>query len=107
MAGLRDHVFADVRPTFIRLFPGWNFTEQSGLLRDPRLATDYLIVGEPGGAQLWVRRDAVRDPQQLDEVRATEGVIAADVQGAQRRSGGTGWSCGPVLVPGATSGGQS
>lgn len=107
MVGLRDHVFVDVRPTIIRLFPGWNFTEESGLLRDPRLATDYVIVGEPGGAQLWVRRELVRDPQHVDEIRATVAVISADVQSAQLRSGGTGWVCGPVLAPGASSGGQS
>jgi hypothetical protein len=107
MAGLRDHIFVDLRPTFMRVFPGWNFTEDSGLLRDSRLAADYVLIGEPGGAQLWVRSEVVRSPQQLDEVRATVSVISADVQGSQLRSGGTGWTCGPVLVPGATSGAQS
>jgi hypothetical protein len=94
MAGLRDHVFDDVRPTFLTLNPDW--ARLTGLLDDPRLAVDYVeIRTSPAGVTDRVRRDVLR-PGDLEalRVRATAAAAADD---AARRSPRA--SCGDVLVP--------
>lgn len=66
MQGLRDHVFDEVRPTFVRLWVGWAEHDRLALTEDPGLARDYVALwsGPPGGGD-WVRRDAVPDPAAL------------------------------------------
>jgi hypothetical protein len=94
MAGLRDHFFDAVRPTFVTLNPDW--ARHTGLLTDPRLATDYVeIATTPAGVTAWVRRD-VLGPGELDalRLRAAEAVVAdTEVRRSPRAS------CGDVLVP--------
>lgn len=70
MVGLRDYVFDDVRPTFVKLFSGWAEREQLALAQDPRFQRDYelLFSGEPNSGE-WVRRDAVPDRSRLDNAR--------------------------------------
>ncbi|TDV51114.1 hypothetical protein [Actinophytocola oryzae] len=56
--GLRDHVFDELKPTFIHTHQGW----AAGIPNDPRLSRDYvrLFEGEPLEGD-WVRRDVVAD----------------------------------------------
>ena len=102
MAGLRDHIFARVRPTFVRLWTGWAELARSGLLVDPRLARDYVLIwGPAGGGGTWVRRDAVSTPASrlglMQAARRAPG-IAAGIEAlyadpVQR------WWCGPTMRP--------
>jgi hypothetical protein len=101
MAGLRDHVFDDVRPTFIRVWIGWDGVGPSGILDDPRLQRDYVLVWGPreGGGN-WVRRDAVTDPSKLADLQQAAPQLAAAVDAPFAR-GVTQWWCGPALRPSA------
>jgi hypothetical protein len=95
-AGLRDHVFDSVRPTFVTTSVNWS--AQTGLSDDPRLAADYVeITTSPAGVTDWVRRDAL-GPGDLDALRA-RAAEAAVVDAHARRSPRA--SCGDVLVPSA------
>ncbi|WP_051342158.1 hypothetical protein [Pseudonocardia spinosispora] len=55
--GLRNHVFDEVRPTFIKSHGGWSTI--TGLVTDPRLTNRYAEIGSTGGSTDWVRRDLV------------------------------------------------
>ena len=100
--GLRNHIFDQVRPTFIRLWTGWAELNRSGLLADPRMARDYVLIwGPEGGGGTWVRRDAVSTPASrsglLEATRRAPG-IAAGIEALyadpiQR------WWCGPTMRP--------
>ena len=101
-AGLRDHVFDRVRPTFVRLWTGWAELRRSGLLTDPRLVRDYVrIWGPSSGGGTWVRRDAVSTPASqagLLQARRRAPHIAAGIEAlyadpVQR------WWCGPTMRP--------
>jgi hypothetical protein len=94
MAGLRDHVFGDVRPTFLTLNPDW--ARLTGLLDDPRLTDDYVeIRTSAAGVTDRVRRDVLR-PGDLEALRERASA-AATADDAARRSPRA--SCGDVLVP--------
>ncbi|MHA6629049.1 hypothetical protein ACU61A_26740 [Pseudonocardia sichuanensis] len=94
MAGLRDHVFEDVRPTFLTLNSDW--ARLTGLLDDPRLAADYVeIRTSTAGLTDRVRRD-VLEPGDLEALRDRASAAAA-ADDAARRSPRA--SCGDVLVP--------
>ncbi|MGI8815411.1 MAG: hypothetical protein ACR2G2_09075 [Pseudonocardia sp.] len=105
MVGLRDHVFEQVRPTFIRIWSGWDGVARSGILADPRLGRDYVLVwGPPGGGGNWVRRDAVPSAGSLDELRRLAPELAAMVDAPYDRIA-THWWCPATLrpsVPGAS-----
>lgn len=103
MAGLRDHVLDDVRPTMMRLFRGWNIPEESGLLADPRLMRDYATVsGSTTGELVLVRREAVPDPTALQAAVDVSARIASGLTRLYRgTTGETTWTCGPVLRPSA------
>jgi hypothetical protein len=101
MAGLRDHVFEEVRPTFIRLWPGWDGYERLGLVDDARLAEDYVPVwSPPEGGGNWVRREAATDPAALAQLQADAPQIAALVD-APYFEDGLRWWCGSTLRPSA------
>lgn len=68
ISGLRDYVFGRVRPTFVKITPGWAAT--SGLLADPRMKRDYVPLTDGYGPGNFVRRDAVRSPAKLARLRA-------------------------------------
>jgi hypothetical protein len=94
MAGLRDHILDEVRPTFITVNADW--AEPTGLLTDPRLAADYVeIRTSPAGVTDHVRRD-VLGPGDLEALRAAA-TTAAVADDAARRSPRA--SCGDVLTP--------
>ncbi len=99
MAGLRDHVFDEVRPTFIHSHGAWS--AGTGLPDDPRLARDYTPVHvDPDDGRSnadWVRRDAVPDRDSLDAVRAYAEVTIPAISAEPPRR-----HCGPTLHPGRT-----
>jgi len=99
MAGLRDHVFEDVRPTFIRIWHGWAGVPRLQLLEDPRLAEDYAHVwGPPEGGGNFVRRDALADEEALVALQQEAPGLAASVD-APYESDNMAWWCGPTLRP--------
>lgn len=102
-AGLRDHVFEVVKPTFIHFRMYWG--PVTGLPADPRLARDYEPLytypkpAEYGGD--FVRKDAVPSPDRLAAAReyaaATIPVVEGNIYFWPRRS------CGDTLRPGQSS----
>jgi hypothetical protein len=101
---VRDLTFEIVRPTFFKLDSAWSDTTASGLLSDPRLARDYLVLISPReGSGTWVRRDAVPDAQSLAAARshANAGFTAFDLP--YLLGDRTAWDCGPTLREGTVS----
>ncbi|MFN8020050.1 MAG: glycosyltransferase family 39 protein [Acidimicrobiales bacterium] len=99
MAGLRDHVFDEVRPTFIRIWSGWDGIAPSQILADPRLQRDYVAVwAPPDGGGNWVRRSAVVDPAVLDALQRDAAHLAAIVDAPWPRSN-THWWCPGEMRP--------
>lgn len=98
-AGLVDHVFDEVKPTFIKLWAGWGGPLRRDLEHDPRLLRDYLLVFAPDPQSgVWVRRDAAGLTP--DGVAAARGFAATAFP--QKTGGygpGTGWPCPSRLVP--------
>ncbi|UVS81321.1 hypothetical protein [Actinokineospora sp. UTMC 2448] len=93
MAGLRDYVFTEAKPTFITAHGTW--AKATGLFTDPRMTADYeLIMQGRGNREKWVRRDAVPDPARLAAVRAAAQTAAGHWNAAASMPRG---SCGPVL----------
>lgn len=95
MAGLRDHVFARVRPTIIHAHGGWS--TRTGLLTDPRATSGYTVVHRYSATSAdLVRTDALDTPGTLPELRAAASRAAARhlvLGDAPRRS------CGATLRP--------
>jgi hypothetical protein len=64
--GLRDHVFQDLKPTFIHAHEAWG----AGIPLDPRLARDYAPLYTKGELEGdWVRRDAIGPDGSLSEAQ--------------------------------------
>ena len=98
--GIRDHIFEVVRPTFFKVDSGWAGAARAGLLTDPRLARDYLVLISPSaGSGTWVRRDAVADPALLVAARRHAGEAFARIDAPYLRGDRTVWICGPTLRP--------
>lgn len=97
MAGLRDHVFDRARPTIIHAHGHWSaFT---GILGDPRLARDYVLVHADQTAppdQDWIRREAVPEPARLAAVRAEAGRQIDEID--HRDATSPDRACGPLRV---------
>lgn len=102
MPGLRDHVFEDVKPTFIHSRGPWS--AGNGIPSDPRLERDYVPLYEyannhpPNGD--WVRKDVVRDAESLERAREYGRTRLAHVDRGSR-----GWDrrhCGETLHVGQT-----
>lgn len=105
MRGLRDHVFNEVKPTFIRIWSGWDGVTRTQILEDPRLARDYVLVWGPveGGGN-YVRRDSVADQDALDDLQQRAPEMAAWVDAPYgpeniRYPGKLHWWCEPTLRP--------
>jgi hypothetical protein len=87
MAGIRDYVLEEIKPTFIAFHEPWS----AGLEQDPRFLTEYRPLGSPGD---FVRRDAV--PATADLLRIGErGRQLVDRQGPRA---GTLGDCGSLRV---------
>ena len=103
MPGLRDHVFERVRPTFIRLWTGWAELRRSGLLADPRLARDYVLIWGPRSG----RRDMgptgrgvhTREPLGADRGRPPRPPHRRGHRGALRRPGASGGGAARRCAP--------
>ncbi|GAB3573766.1 hypothetical protein GCM10027445_33470 [Amycolatopsis endophytica] len=102
MGALREHVFEEVKPTFIHFRMYWGGV--TGIAGDPRLERDYVpLYVYPAPADFggdFVRRDAVTDPTLLAAARdyANENVASTEskinVWGLRK--------CGDRLTPGQT-----
>ncbi|NMO88642.1 hypothetical protein [Actinomycetospora sp. TBRC 11914] len=100
MAGLRDHLFEQVRPTFMRLWKGWNIPEGSGLFTDPRLDRDYeLIWTNDQGGRTYVRRDAVPDGDHLADAQLVSQQVMDALLVSLNHAGPTSWTCGAAVRP--------
>lgn len=107
-AGVRRHVFDDVRPELISLIGTWDTT--LGFAQDPRFTQEYEVLYRSardkatqdvyGDVGVWVRKDLVRDQAVLAEARNYMTAKVTEVVGrnytAHLRS------CGDVLRPGQT-----
>jgi hypothetical protein len=100
MAGLRNYIFDEVKPTFIKIFSGWAERDRLDLVGDPRLEQDYvmLLSGPPRGGR-WVRRDSARVGLALDEARRWGQRVWNQVILAHSEVVPTVWWCGEVLRP--------
>jgi hypothetical protein len=100
MVGLRNHVFEQVRPTFMRLWHGWNFPEESGLFTDPRLDRDYepIWVNSQGGVT-YVRRDAVPDAEHLADAQLVSQQVTDAIVASLGHAGSASWTCGATVRP--------
>jgi hypothetical protein len=108
MSGLREYIFDNIHPTFIKLFHGWAQRDRLALMDDPRLARDYVLMfsGQAGGGE-WVRRNAVSDGGSLAAARLwgrdTWNLVT------ERYPPGVApvWWCGDVLRPTPFSAGSA
>ena len=100
MVGLRDHIFEDVRPTFLKLFHGWSELDRLALTADARLERDYELMfsGQSGGGD-WVRRDAVPDGPSLAGARQWGSDAWTLVTDRYRGVVPPIWWCGETLRP--------
>jgi hypothetical protein len=73
MAALRDHVYEQVRPTFVFAHGDW--ASRTGILSDRRLARGYEQISETTGGGLWVRREVLA-PGTIERLRAHRTSVA-------------------------------
>jgi hypothetical protein len=126
MAGMRDYVLQEQRPTFYMVLSAWDSgpaqdSSKGGphLRDDPRFARDYVqvfattgyarVFPPPGVAAassrnlgVWVRRDAVHDAGQLEAGLRAAQAVADEQARLAGPAGPLSWYCGPVLRPGGT-----
>ena len=100
MTGLRNHIFDDLRPTFIKMFPGWSERDRLALVEDPRMARDYVLLrsGVPGSGH-WVRRDALSDRGSLAAARQWGREVSTLVESRYWNLPAPIWPCGDTLRP--------
>jgi hypothetical protein len=100
MTRLRNYIFDEVKPTFIKIWPGWAERFQVDLPDDPRFERDYVVLfpASSGGGQ-WVRRDAVHDAAALAEARRWGPAVWDHVLLPRSGVMPTVWWCGDVLRP--------
>ncbi|MFC5063518.1 hypothetical protein [Actinomycetospora atypica] len=104
-AGLKNYVFDEVRPTFIKSARAWGGAVASGLLSDDRFQRDYVVLFAPEpGSGTWVRRDAIIDPGRVAVTRQwAQQAYRAVEQRYLRPEAQTQWRCGPTLTPASPS----
>jgi hypothetical protein len=94
--GLAGYIFGTLRPTLINAVRAWRITGW-----DHRLSTDYVLLdntSDPSIGGMYVRRDAISGPGQLNRVRAvyTNGYPSI----INRYRPALLSSCGDTLAPG-------
>ena len=106
MTGLRNYIFDEVKPTFVKIWPGWDERIQLDLPGDPRLERDYTtLLPMPDGGGLWVvamRRVTTR-PWTKRGGGGRESVEPGHpgTRRGRAQPGGAETSCGPVRITGA------
>jgi hypothetical protein len=97
--GLHDHVFNDVRPTFLKVYAPWA-QGRLGLADDPRLSRDYELLwsGQAGGGE-WVRRDAVPSEDALAAAHQWGRFSWDAANNAYHGAVPYGWHCADTLRP--------
>jgi hypothetical protein len=100
MNGLRNYIFDELKPTFIKVFSGWSERDRLDLMGDERLERDYVMVlsGPPRGGR-WVRREAVHDAVALDAARRWGEQVWNQVILPRGEVVPAEWTCGDVLRP--------
>lgn len=95
LAGLRNYILDQVRPTFMAISLDWE--NGSGLLADPRVRRDYEPLMDTGFAPgHFVRKDALSSATQLAQLRAYQKVVIPPrgaIEAAAPRRG-----CGPLVI---------
>ncbi len=96
---LADYVFEELEPTFVHTHGVWM---QNGLTVDPRMTRDYYRIQQSENTaspdEDWVRKDAVRDEHQLEQLRRYSGSVLPDLLSDYQKTG----ECGTELRPGQT-----
>jgi hypothetical protein len=100
MTGLRNYILDDVKPTFIKIYPGWDQRTKLDLPDDRRFERDYVVLmsATPGGGH-WVRRDVVHDATALTKARRWAAEVWDRVVVAHGAVVPTVWWCGDVMRP--------
>lgn len=98
---LTDYVFDEVQPTFVHTHGGWM---GNGITVDPRIERDYYRIHrslDPDRPdEDWVRKDVVREENQLQQLRDYAGRVLPPLWPEFRASD----SCGPTLRRGQAPG---
>ncbi|MEV6279698.1 hypothetical protein [Nocardia sp. NPDC051832] len=96
---LEDYVFEDRKPTFVHTHGAWL---ANGLTLDPRMTRDYYQIqgfrDASGADEDWVRKEVVRDEQQLQQLRQYSSDVLSHLLPDYQQTG----ECGGVLRPGKT-----
>ncbi|WP_228538110.1 hypothetical protein [Nocardia sp. XZ_19_385] len=97
---LEDYVFEERKPTFVHTHGEWFRNE---LTLDPRMGRDYYQIQRYQDAAFgvdedWVRKDVVRDEEQLQQLRRYSGEVLPHLLPDFQKTG----ECGAVLRPGQT-----
>lgn len=100
MAGLRNYIFDELHPSFIKVWTGWSARERLRLDSDPRLDRDYVLMwsGRPGSGE-WARRDAVPNLGALARAHDWGRYVWALTDSRYRNVAQRVWWCGDVLRP--------
>ncbi|MET0134869.1 MAG: hypothetical protein ABW215_14905 [Kibdelosporangium sp.] len=110
--GLRDHIFNEVKPSFITFIGTWD--TNLGFTGDPVFARDYepvfhsqwagppapMIVNSYNYVGYWVRKDLVPGPAKLQELKDYTTARVVPILEANRTAPRR--TCGPVLERGQT-----
>ncbi|MEV0251782.1 hypothetical protein AB0H76_34695 [Nocardia sp. NPDC050712] len=97
---LEDYIFEERKPTFVHTHGAWLL---NGLTNDPRMSRDYYQIqgfrdASSGADEDWVRKEVVRDEQQLQQLRQYSGEVLKHLLPDYQKAG----ECGAVLRPGQT-----
>jgi hypothetical protein len=96
MAGLRNHIFGNVRPVFIHSHGNWS--DITGIAADPRIQLDYTEIHSDPSSHDWVRTDLIANPGQLAALRSYARATIEDIDRTAAQAPRQ--SCGGVLRPG-------
>ncbi|GGL03281.1 hypothetical protein [Nocardia jinanensis] len=93
-----DYVFEELEPTFVHSHGPWM---ENNITFDARITRDYYVLQRSQDPAVpdedWVRKDVVRDGDQLRELRDYAGTAIPPLVDEQVTEG-----CGPTLRPGQT-----
>ncbi|WP_280407274.1 hypothetical protein [Nocardia brasiliensis] len=98
---LSDYIFDEIKPTFVHTHGAWMGNQ---ITVDPRIDRDYYRIHRSPDPERpdedWVRKDVVREENQLQQLRDYAGRVLPPLWPGFRAAD----SCGPALRPGQTPG---